>query len=83
MPYYPKRDDVVQVKIATRSSSVMVLAKDIDHEGRFFRGHELRQVRGSANRFSVLPRMIRINCSNVLSLVPHRTTAGCIFIGSN
>ena len=78
--YYPKANDVVRVNTATRTSPMLVLAKDIH---QLFHCQELRQVRGCVGRFCILPRIITVYCRDVLCLVPHRTSAGCIYIDSN
>ena len=54
VPYYPSIDDVVRVKIAARSSPILVLVKEINDRESFFWGHELRQIRGPCvGRFSI------------------------------
>ena len=61
VPYYPTINEVVRVKISTRSSPILVLVKEINHEESFLRGHELRQIRGTCTgRFAVTSKIIHI-----------------------
>ena len=50
IPYYPKANYVVWVKLNTRG--LLVQAKHVDHDKECFHGHELRQVRGYSDRFN-------------------------------
>ena len=81
IPYYPKANDVVWVKLNTRT--LLVQAKHVDHDKQCFHGHELRQVRGYSDRFNILSRTTTFNCCDVLNVVPHRCIAGYVYIDSN
>ena len=71
-PYYLKVEDVVRVKLNTRT---LLVAKDVDHGKQCFHGHELRQVRGYSDRFNILSRTT-FNCCDVLNVETHRSIAG-------
>lgn len=81
IPYYLKANDVVRVKLNTRT--LLVQAKQVNHEKQCFHGHELRQVRGCSDRFNILSRTITFNCCDVLNVVSHRYIAGYVYIDSN
>ena len=66
IPYYTKAN-VVCVKLNTRT--LLVQAKQINHDKQCFHGHELRQVRGHSDRFNILSRTVTFNCCDVLNVV--------------
>ena len=74
--YYPSINNVVQMKAAAR----LVLVKEINDTESTFWGHELRQIRGCAGRFSITTKIIRANCSSVECQIPHRIIGDCIYI---
>ena len=76
IPYYPSINDVVQMKAAAR----LVLVKEINDTESTFWGHEIRQIRGCAGRFSIITKIIRANCSSVERQIPHRIIGDCIYI---